>query len=62
MIESLKKYFEGRNDVAFAFLFGSSARGFDDGDSDVDIGIYLINREEEDKIWREVESWSVRLI
>jgi len=54
MIKSLKKYFEGRNDVAFAFLFGSSTRGFNGEDSDIDIGIYLINKEEEDKIWGEI--------
>ena len=26
-IEALKRYFENRKDVAFAFLFGSQARG-----------------------------------
>ena len=54
MIDLLKRYFERRGDVALAFLFGSSARGFDGRDSDVDIAIYLTDKEEEDRIWREV--------
>ena len=41
MIDLLKRYFERRGDVALAFLFGSSARGLDGRDSDVDIAIYL---------------------
>ena len=54
MIDLLKRYFERRGDVALAFLFGSSARGLDGRDSDVDIAIYLTEKGEEDRIWREV--------
>ena len=54
MIDLLKRYFERRGDVALAFLFGSSARGFDGRDSDVDIAIYLTEKEQEDRIWGEV--------
>src|SRR3990172_6358447 len=67
-IEALKHYFESRKDVAFAFLFGSQARGTATKLSDVDIAIYFypgkrhpIEYEEavfypsEDKIWSDVE-------
>jgi len=63
MIDLLKRYFERRGDVALAFLFGSSARGLDRRDSDVDIAIYLTEKGEEDRIWREVSrTWSGRSI
>jgi len=67
-IEALKHYFESRKDIAFAFLFGSQARGTATKLSDVDIAIYFypekrhpIEYEEEvfypteDKIWSDVE-------
>lgn len=67
-IEALKKYFENREDIAFAFLFGSQARGSATKLSDVDIAVYFypekrhpIEYEEavfypsEDKIWADVE-------
>jgi len=41
MLETLKKYFEGRKDVAFAFLFGSAVRGRIRKEGDIDIGIYF---------------------
>ena len=40
-IEALKRYFENRNDVAFAFLFGSHARGTATKLSDIDIAVYF---------------------
>ncbi|MBI3600541.1 MAG: nucleotidyltransferase domain-containing protein [Nitrospinae bacterium] len=40
-IEALKHYFETRKDIAFAFLFGSQARGTATKLSDVDIAIYF---------------------
>ena len=54
MIDLLRRYFERRGDVALAFLFGSSAKGCDGRDSDVDIAIYLTDKEEEDRIWAQV--------
>lgn len=67
-IEVLKKYFENRKDVAFAFLFGSQARGTATKLSDVDIAVYFypekrhpIEYEEEvfykdeDEIWGDIE-------
>ncbi len=39
--ESLKNYFEGRDDIAFAFLFGSAARGKVRREGDVDIAVYF---------------------
>ena len=40
-IERLKEYFSKRQDVAFAFLFGSQARGVATKLSDVDIAVYF---------------------
>ena len=40
-MESLKTYFEGREDIAFAFLFGSAARGRVRREGDVDIAVYF---------------------
>lgn len=41
MIDNLKNYFSKRQDVAFAFLFGSQARGVATKLSDVDIAVYF---------------------
>lgn len=40
-IERLKEYFSKRQDVAFAFLFGSQAEGLATSLSDVDIAVYF---------------------
>ena len=40
-IETLKSYFSAREDIAFAFLFGSHARGMATKLSDVDIAVYF---------------------
>ena len=53
-IEKLKRYFEEKENVLLAFIFGSSARGVEGEDSDLDIGVYLKNRTEEDEIWCEI--------
>ncbi|MCL6613526.1 MAG: nucleotidyltransferase domain-containing protein [Firmicutes bacterium] len=37
----LKEYFASRNDIAFAFLFGSYAKGKATGRSDVDIAVFF---------------------
>jgi len=41
LIEKLKEYFSQRKDVAFAFLFGSQAKGNANRLSDVDIAVYF---------------------
>lgn len=41
LIEILKEYFSKRDDIAFAFLFGSAARGSFRKEGDVDVGIYF---------------------
>jgi uncharacterized protein len=41
LIEKLKEYFSQRKDVAFAFLFGSQAKGRANKLSDVDIAVYF---------------------
>jgi len=68
-IDTLKDYFESRRDIAFAFLFGSEAKGMATSLSDVDIAIYFypakrhpIEYEEEvsyggeDAIWGDLEN------
>jgi len=67
-IEALKHYFKNRDDVAFAFLYGSQAKGNATQLSDVDIAVYFsperrhpIEFEEEvfykgeDEIWSNME-------
>lgn len=68
MIERLKEYFIKRKGVAFAFLFGSQARGSATRLSDVDIAVYFypekrhpieyeeeVFYEDEDEIWADME-------
>lgn len=43
-LDVLKSYFQTRNDVMMAFLFGSAARGMATRRSDVDVAIYLVNK------------------
>lgn len=67
-MKTLKTYFENGKEIAFAFLFGSQAKGRATGLSDVDIGVYFypekkhpIEYEEEvfyageDEIWADLE-------
>jgi predicted nucleotidyltransferase len=67
-IEALKRYFETRKDLAFAFLFGSQARGTATKLSDIDIAVYFYPEkrhpveyeeekfyEAEEKIWGDLE-------
>ena len=44
-IETLKSYFATRKEIAFAFLFGSHARGTATKLSDVDIAVYFYPKE-----------------
>ena len=41
LIEKLKEYFSQREDIAFAFLYGSQAKGHANRLSDVDIAVYF---------------------
>ena len=41
ILEVLKDYFVRRDDVAFAFLFGSSAQGKIRRDGDIDVAVYF---------------------
>jgi len=67
-INALKNYFENRKDIAFAFLFGSQAKGTAKKLSDIDIAVYFypdkrhpIEYEEEvfydteDEVWDDLE-------
>lgn len=67
IIPRLSSYFADRPDTAFAFLFGSRARGEERGWSDVDIALYFypkggeleieeeVSYSAEDQIWADVE-------
>jgi len=54
-IRKLKEYFEKREDVLMAFVFGSFAKGHQMKESDFDVAIYFKseqeNFEKEDEIW-----------
>lgn len=56
-IQALKTYFEKRDDVVMAFVFGSQAKGYARKVSDWDIGVYLTEeqREQEQAMWRDAE-------
>lgn len=42
MLNKLKEYFEKRDDIAFAYLFGSAANGKIRKEGDIDIAIYFL--------------------
>ena len=67
-LEKLEKYFANRKDIAFAFLFGSYAKGRSRKLSDVDIAVYFYPKDKrqiefeeeifyanEDAIWADLE-------
>jgi predicted nucleotidyltransferase len=67
-IKFLKEYFSNRQDIAFAFLFGSQAKGNATKLSDIDIAVYFypaqkhpieyeeeVYYETEDEIWVDIE-------
>ena len=65
LTEKLKEYFNKRQEVAFAFLFGSQARGTATKRSDVDVAVYFypekrvpIEYEEETFYPTESELWA----
>lgn len=63
-MKKLGEYFKSRKDVAFAFLFGSGAKGTIHAESDVDIGVYFtpsspyLEYESEARYPGEQEIWS----
>lgn len=66
-IKELKEYFEGRPEVAMAFVFGSYAKGHSISESDFDLAVYfqpqsnaveweeILDYSLEDQIWSDVE-------
>jgi len=70
ILKILKEYFGKRDDVAFAFLYGSQAKGTSTRLSDVDVAVYFYPKqrhpiefeesdyynENENDIWRELEN------
>ena len=68
MKDLLERYFAGRDDIAFAFLFGSQAKGAATARSDVDVAVYFapdprqpleveeqVRYPAEDSIWGDLE-------
>jgi predicted nucleotidyltransferase len=68
-VEKLKGYFDKREEVAFAFLFGSQADGLATALSDIDVAVYFYPRirrpiefeepiyyEKENEIWADLET------
>jgi predicted nucleotidyltransferase len=68
LLNELKKYFSGRSDVAFSFLYGSYSRGTAHKQSDIDIAVYFYPEERypveyeedihynaEDEIWADLD-------
>ncbi|WP_258360067.1 type VII toxin-antitoxin system MntA family adenylyltransferase antitoxin [Moorella sulfitireducens] len=56
--EQLKSYFNERQNIRLAFLFGSRARGRAGAASDVDIGVFLepgYTRQDIYQMWNELE-------
>ena len=69
IVEKLGKYFEKRDDIVMAFLFGSWAKGHEGTESDIDIAVYFkpesnilewestdSQYEGEREIWLEIET------
>lgn len=56
-MEKLKKFFEEKEKIIMAFLFGSFAKGKNWKNSDVDIAVYLKDYSENEiiKLWNELE-------
>lgn len=67
LIKQLSEYFKGRNDISFAYLFGSVAKGTSHNESDIDIGVYFkpktndleyestVEYDGEDVLWSDLE-------
>lgn len=55
IIETLKGYFEDRDDVLLAFLFGSISKAHYGALSDIDVAVYLREGANEIRLWCEVE-------
>lgn len=55
-IQLLSKYLADEPTVLLAFLHGSRATGLRTEESDVDIAAYLRDRDQEDRIWRDMNA------
>ncbi|MBT3273282.1 MAG: nucleotidyltransferase domain-containing protein, partial [Spirochaetales bacterium] len=67
LIEKLSSFFVTRDDIAFAFLFGSWAKERPNPNSDIDVAVYFYSEnheleveddvffDEEDAVWADVD-------
>lgn len=55
-IQKLKHYFEEEPNVLLAFLFGSSVKGRETEESDVDIALFLKDKKGKSRIWSKVST------
>lgn len=59
ILDKLKAFFEGKEEIVMAFLFGSAAAGREIPESDVDVAVWFgreYTMKDIDKIWLEIES------
>jgi len=56
IMQRLKEYFEKEQSVLLAFLFGSASTGRETEESDVDVGIWLVDSSREQQIWSDISS------
>ena len=57
-LENSREYFQEKENVVLAFIFGSSAKGIAGEDSDLDIGVYLKDKKGEDEIFNFFSSYT----
>lgn len=53
-VQQLKDYLAKNQTVSLAFLYGSTAKGRQTDESDVDLAVYLQDTTQENRIWQEV--------
>lgn len=53
-LSQLKKFLQKESAVELAFLFGSAVAGRGTEESDIDIGVWLSNLSQEDKLWSDL--------
>ena len=55
IVKTLKEYFERREDVSMAFLFGSFFRGVEGQKSDIDVALYFKDEKDKMNVWCDLE-------
>ena len=61
LVETLRKYFSEKKDIAMSFLYGSYARGKPNKDSDVDVAIVLLTEGADEEMFKKATDISYEL-